>query len=59
MRRRQSKKAIVRNSMLSRGGVPGGVLGSSNPVWGANRATEASESQHLISMASSGRRSGT
>lgn len=56
--RPQSKKAMVRNSMLSRGGVPGGVVGSSKPVCGAKRATDASESQHLISTASSGCRSG-
>ncbi len=30
--RQAPKKAMVRNSMLSRGGVPGGVAGSSKPV---------------------------
>ena len=50
----QSKKAMVRASMLMRFGAPGRQLGSSKAQWGANRARpSSSESNTLSSNASS------
>ena len=50
------KKTRVRTSMLSRGGAPGGEVGSSKPVWAENRAApwraevEAADQHRFVSL---------